>query len=129
MTERDNTFIFRGEWLDNIDTLPLDLQDKILAEIVRYGTRRDMQYEQDPVIFSMVNMLKGRIDSSIDNYIEKIEKGEKGGRKKMYSNQQIYDLANKGKTAEQVAEELGCSKSTIDKSEGWKKRKIPDFKF
>lgn len=129
MSERDNTFIFRGEWLDNIDTLPLELQDKILAEIVRYGTRRDMQYEQEPVIFSMVNMLKGRIDSSINAYEEKVEKSKSAGRKKKYDDQQIYELAHSGKTAEEVAAELGCSKSTIDKSEGWKNRKQEGFVF
>ena len=87
----DKTFIVRGEWLDNINTLPMDLQDKIIAEVVRYGTRRELQYETDPVVFSMVNMLKGRIDASISA--------------------------------------LGCSKSTIDKSEGWKNRKIEGFVF
>ena len=34
-----DTFIMRGEWIRNIATLPLDMQDKVLAEIVRYGTR------------------------------------------------------------------------------------------
>ena len=34
-----DTFIMRGEWIENIATLPLDMQDKVLAEIVRYGTR------------------------------------------------------------------------------------------
>ena len=40
----DKTFIVRGEWLDNINTLPMELQDKIIAEVVRYGTRRELQY-------------------------------------------------------------------------------------
>ena len=125
----DKTFIVRGEWLDNINTLPMDLQDKIIAEVVRYGTRRELQYEADPVVFSMVNMLKGRIDASINAYEEKVEKSKTAGRKKKYDNQQIYDLARSGKTAEEVAAELGCSKSTIDKSEGWKNRKLDGFVF
>ena len=55
-----DTFIVRGEWLDNIETLPLDMQDKVIAEIVRYGTRRTTQYDDDPVVFSIVNGYKGR---------------------------------------------------------------------
>ena len=129
ITMEDKTFIVRGEWLDNINTLPMDLQDKIIAEVVLYGTRRELQYETDPVVFSMVNMLKGRIDASINAYAEKVQKSKTAGRKKKYDNQQIYDLARSGKTAEEVAAELGCSKSTIDKSEGWKNRKIEGFVF
>ena len=125
----DKTFIVRGEWLDNIDTLPIDLQDKIIAEFVRYGTRRDLHYEADPIVFSMVNMLKGRIDASISAYEEKVEKSKVAGRKKKYDDQKIYELARAGKTAEEVAAELGCSKSTIDKSDGWRNRKIDGFAF
>ena len=77
----------------------------------------------------MVNMLKGRIDASISAYEEKVEKSKTAGRKKKYDNQVIYDLARSGKTAEEVAAELGCSKSTIDKSEGWKNRKVEGFVF
>ena len=35
--------------------------------------------------------------------------------------------ARQGKTAEEIANELGCSKSTIDKSAGWKNRKNDNF--
>ena len=87
----DKTFIVRGEWLDNINTLPMELQDKIIAEVVRYGTRRELQYETDPVVFSMVNMLKGRIDASINAYEEKVEKSKGAGRKKKYDNYKEVD--------------------------------------
>ena len=41
----------------------------------------------------------------------------------------IYTLAREGKTAQQVADALGVSKSAIDKSEGWKNRKNDEFVF
>ena len=41
----------------------------------------------------------------------------------------IWSLAKEGKTAQQVADELGVSKSSIDKSEGWKQRKNEEFVF
>ena len=34
-----DTFVFYGEWLDNIKDLPVEEQDKIIADVVRYGTR------------------------------------------------------------------------------------------
>lgn len=124
-----DTFIVRGEWLENIETLPLEMQDKILAEIVRYGTRKPTQYDDDPIVFSIVNGYKGRIDSTIKGYEEKVEMSKTAGRKKKLDNQKVYELARQGKTAQEVADELGVSKSSIDKSEGWKKRKNDEFVF
>lgn len=124
-----DTFIVRGEWLDNIETLPLDMQDKVIAEIVRYGTRKPTQYDDDPVIFSIVNGYKGRIDSTITDYENKVSMSKTAGRKKKLDSQKVYALAREGKTAQEIADELGVSKSSIDKSEGWKNRREEHFEF
>ena len=124
-----DTFIMRGEWLDNIETLPLDMQDKVLAEIVRYGTKKPTKYDDDPIIFSLVNAYKGRIDSTVNDYAKKVEMSKTAGRKKKLDDNKIWSLAKEGKTAQQVADELGVSKSSIDKSEGWKQRKNAEFVF
>lgn len=125
-----NTFIFYGDWIDSIEGLDVEQQDKILAEIVRYGSRRELKYTDDPYVSSMVNLLKGRIDAVRNSYEEKCEMSKKGsGRKKQYNDETIYNLAREGKTAEEIANELGCSKSTIDKSEGWRNRKDSNFVF
>lgn len=124
-----DTFIMRGEWLENIETLPLDMQDKVLAEIVRYGTKKPTQYDNDPIIFSIVNGYKGRIDSTANDYAKKVEMSKTAGRKKKLDENKIWELAKEGKTAQQVADELGVSKSSVDKSEGWKQRKNEEFVF
>ena len=124
-----DTFIMRGEWLDNIETLPLEMQDKVLAEIVRYGTKKPTKYDDDPIIFSLVNAYKGRIDSTANDYAKKVEMSKTAGRKKKLDDNKIWLLAKDGKTAQQVADELGVSKSSIDKSEGWKQRKNEEFVF
>lgn len=124
-----DTFVFYGEWIDNISTLPLEMQDKILADLVRYGTRRDLQHEGDPIVFSMVNGYKGRIDKNIFAYEQKVAMSQTAGRKKKIDENKVYELAREGKTAQEVADTLGVSKSAIDKSEGWKNRKVDDFVF
>ena len=124
-----DTFIVRGEWLENIETLSLDMQDKVLAEIVRYGTRKPTMYDDDPVIFSIVNAYKGRIDNTIQDYENKVAMSKTAGRKKKIDDKKVYELARKGMTAQEVAEELGLSKSSIDKSEGWRNRKNDEFVF
>lgn len=124
-----NTFVFYGEWIDNIKDLPIEEQDKIIADIVRYGTRKELQHENDTYASAIVNMLKGRIDNNIYEYEKKVEMSKTAGRKKKVNDKQIYDMAREGKTANQIALELGCSKATVDKNEGWKNRKIDNFVF
>lgn len=123
------TFVVRKEWLDNIEGLPIEQQDKIIAELVRYGVGKESVHTEDATVQAFVNMVKGSINASKNNYLNKITQGGKGGRKKMLDDARIYELAQKGYTAQAVADELGYSKSAVDKSEGWKNRKVKDFVF
>lgn len=123
----DVTFVVHGDWLDCINTLPTDMQDKVIADIIRYGTEREMAYIDDPIVLSLVNMVKSKIDYSKDKFEESRKKGTTVGRKKQYSDEMIYKLAREGKRSEEIAQELGCSKSTIDKSVGWKSRHIDNL--
>lgn len=117
-----DTFIMRGEWLKNFEGLPLEMRDKIIADIVRYGVGQELEYKDDPVVASIVNMTKGSIDASKGLYDKKLEMSKSAGRKKIVDNSKILELARKGYTAQEVADELGISKSSVDKSDGWRQR-------
>lgn len=119
----DVTFVMHKEWLDSIAGLPIEQQDKVIAEIVRYGTGCELAYEDDPVIMAFVNLLKSRIDFSKNKYNQKVEMSKSAGRKKKVDDEKILRLAREGKSAQQIADMLGCSKSSIDHSEGWRNRK------
>ena len=119
----DITFVMHKEWLDSIASLPVEQQDKIIAEIVRYGTGCELVYEDDPVIVAFVNLLKSRIDFSKTKYNQKIEMSKSAGRKKKIDDEEVLRLAREGKSAQQIADILGCSKSSVDHSEGWRSRK------
>lgn len=124
-----DTFVMRGEWIDNISTLPPDIQDKVLADIVRFGTGRETLYDSDPIVFSLVNGYKGSMTNTTNEYLKRLEMSKSAGRKKKIDDQRVYELAREGKTAQEVADELGVSKSAIDKNEGWKNRKNDEFVF
>lgn len=123
------TFIVHKEWLDNIAGLPVEMQDKVIADFVRYGVGLNLEHSEDPVAQAMVNMLKNRIDYSKEQYAKKVEMSKTAGRKKKLDDQQVYELAREGKSAGEVAEILGVSKSAIDHSEGWRNRKQEGFVF
>lgn len=76
-----------------------------------------------------VNFTKGAIDKAKYDYVQKVCAGKNFGRKKSVNDEEIYNLARQGKKAQQIADELGLSKSAVDHSEGWKNRKDQEFKF
>lgn len=124
----DITFIVRGKWLDKIATMPLEYRDKIIADIVRYGTERKMEYEDDPFVSSYVNMLKENIDFSKDKYYKKSQ----GGRPQKVTDEMIIEGIKNGKSSVEMAKEFGCDPSTITKRDIWKKRneiKKDEFDF
>ena len=121
---QDVTFIVHREWLDSIKNLPIEQQDKIIAEFVRYGTDLGLKHPDDALTQSFVNILKSRIDFSKNKYEKKVQAGKSAGRKKKVDDDEILRLALGGMKSAESAEKLGVSKSTIDHSDGWKKRNL-----
>lgn len=123
----DTTFIFHSDWLENIQQLPQDIQEKVIAEIVRYGTGYPLQHEDDVMVSMAVNFVKKSIDFSKGKYEEKRQNGVNNGRQKKVNDYEVWKLASQGMTAQAVADELGLSKATVDHCRGWKERKNPQF--
>lgn len=121
---QDVTFIVHREWLDSIKNLPIEQQDKIIAEFVRYGTDLGLKHPDDALTQSFVNILKSRIDFSKNKYEKKVQAGKSAGRKKKVDDDEILHLALGGMKSAEIAEKLGVSKSTIDHSDGWKRRNL-----
>ena len=121
---QDVTFIVHREWLDSIKNLPIEQQDKIIAEFVRYGTDLGLKHPDDALTQSFVNILKSRIDFSKNKYEKKVQAGKSAGRKKKVDDDEILRLALGGMKSAEIAEKLGVSKSTIDHSDGWKRREL-----
>lgn len=115
----DETFIVHSEWLDCISQMPIEVQDKIIADFVRYGCRRPQCYMKDEHINTCVNLLKSRIDYSIDKYKGNVKKGE--GNKKT-NDQMIYDMARQGYNAQEIADYFGVKKNTIQHKSAWLRR-------
>jgi len=77
-----------------------EIQDKILAEIVRYGIGKPRLYEDDMMVSMAVNFTKGAIDKAKYDYVQKVCAGKNFGRKKSVNDEEIYNLARQGKKAQ-----------------------------
>ena len=119
----DVTFIFHSDWLDCINDLTEEQQDAVIGDIVRYGCGRNAFHANDATVQMGVKFCKNRIDFSKDKYAQKVEAGKKnGGSNKKYTDKMIYEASQGENNSQNVANKLGCSKSTIDHSFGWTRR-------
>lgn len=118
-----DSFVFKRKWIEKIAALPVEQQDQIIAEIARYGVGLPMRRDSDAYIASMVKLVTDEIDFSKEKYQERLVMSQFAGRKKKVDDEQILKLALQGKNSTEIAELLGISKSAVDHSEGWKKRK------
>lgn len=119
----DTTFIVHSDWLDSLKGLTVEEQDKIIADTVRYGLERDTVHDSDPRIQAFVKMKSKDIDYSKEKYEQKKYMAQGAGRKKVIDDKAIWELAQQGNTSAKIAEILGVSKSSVDHSVGWKKRR------
>ena len=119
----DTTFIVHSDWLDSLKELPIEEQDKIIADTIRYGLDREIIHGDDPRVQAFVKMKSKDIDYSKEKYEQKKYMAQGAGRRKVIDDKAIWELAQQGNTSAKIAEILGVSKSSIDHSIGWKKRR------
>lgn len=119
----DTTFIVHSDWLDSLKELPIEEQDKIIADTIRYGLDREIIHGDDPRVQAFVKMKSKDIDYSKEKYEQKKYMAQGAGRRKVIDDKAIWELAQQGNTSAKIAEILGVSKSSVDHSTGWKKRR------
>ena len=119
----DTTFIVHSDWLDSLKELPIEEQDKIIADTIRYGLDREIIHGDDPRVQAFVKMKSKDIDYSKEKYEQKKYMAQGAGRRKVIDDKAIWELAQQGNTSAKSAEILGVSKSSVDHSIGWKKRR------
>ena len=122
--DKDVTFVFHGKWLDVINKLPHDEQDKVIADLVRYGAEMPLQYEDDLVINTLVQSFADRIDNSKKSYQDIQTMGLNNKKDVSDRDALIWKLAHDGMSASQIAAELDVSVSTVNHSKGWRNRKL-----
>ena len=119
----DTTFIVHSDWLDRLKELPIEEQDKIIADTIRYGLDREIIHGDDPRVQAFVKMKSKDIDYSKEKYEQKKYMAQGAGRRKVIDDKAIWELAQQGNSSAKIAEILGVSKSSVDHSIGWKKRR------
>ena len=133
MAEREmKSFVFYPTFLQAVESLRNNgnevLANKLLKAIVDYGIYGEYD-DSDPIINAIMVQTVFSIDKSYSNYQNCIINGSKGGAKKKYNDDQIYELIDKGMTHKQIAQQLGCSTKTIQRALGKRPQETEIKKF
>ena len=110
-----DSFVFYRSFAEVISMVP-DAEDKItlLNALIEYGlngTKPDLQYP----LSAMFKQMTSSIEGAQKRYQASVENGKKGGRPKTVDEYKIRELKEQGLTDKQIAEELKCSISSVEK--------------
>lgn len=110
-----DSFVFYRSFAEVISMIP-DVEDKItlLNALIEYGlngTEPDLQYP----LSAMFKQMTSSISGAQKRYQASVENGKKGGRPKTVDEYKIRELKEQGLTDKQIAEELKCSISSVEK--------------
>lgn len=111
-----DSFVFYRSFAEVISMIP-DAEDKItlLNALIEYGlngTEPDLQYPLSAMFKQMTSSIAG----AQKRYQASVENGKKGGRPKTVNESKIRELKEQGLTDKQIAEELKCSISSVEKA-------------
>ena len=128
MMERDNMVVM-ASWFNKFKSkLSEEQMKEVCYGIVNYGLWREKYDSDDLSVDVVLSFIYEQIERMQDSYDFKVENSKKAGRPKTTNDIQIYNLARQGKTASEIAHELGVnSDKTIYSTEGWKNRKNSNY--
>ena len=110
-----DSFVFYRSFAEVISMIP-DAEDQmaLLNALIEYGlngTEPDLQYPLSAMFKQMTSSIAG----AQKRYQASVENGKKGGRPKTVDEYKIRELKEQGLTDKQIAEELKCSISSVEK--------------
>ena len=113
----NNSFVFYATNLEVIETLEetdKELANDFMKAIIEYGIYGEYE-NTNPIIKVLMVQAGFGIDKAKDRYATAVENGKKGGRPKTVDEYKVRELKGQGLTNKQIAEELKCSVSSVEK--------------
>ena len=113
----NNSFVFYATNLEVIETLEetdKELANDFMKAIIEYGIYGEYE-NTNPIIKVLMVQAGFGIDKAKDRYATAVENGKKGGRPKTVDEDKVRELKGQGLTNKQIAEELKCSVSSVEK--------------
>ena len=113
-------FVFYGSWKEHLDGLKdlcgEDVAKEVVWQIVNYGTSKEFDTDDQKIINMVNGMCRDLIESAKKRRSTSVENGNRGGRPKHFSDEEIISLYNKGLSEQDIADKLGCNIRTVQRA-------------
>ena len=115
--ERDAFVFYSTAWdtVQEFRTFDKALGDELLEAIISYGLDRDYKTD-NPLIRGAMSNIVLSIDKASERHAKAAAGGKKTAAKTKIDRNEIYALADNGKTQSEIAEIMGCSTKTIQRA-------------
>lgn len=114
----NNSFVFYASFLETVEKaekISPELANELMKAIIEYGIYGE--YESDnPYIDMLMPNITTVVDKAKDRYAKAVENGKKGGRPSTIDKDKVIYLHNQGLTNKEIAAEMNCSLSTVEKT-------------
>lgn len=116
MAQYEN-FVFYGSWKEHLNGLSElcgdDVAKEVAWQIINYGTTKNFDTEDQKIVNMVNGMCRDLIDSAKKRREISIGNGKQGGRPKKYDIDNMLALREQGLSAQDIADNLGCSVKTV----------------
>jgi DNA-binding NarL/FixJ family response regulator len=113
-------FIFFESWDKYLDTLEEDRDinyvNAVARAMIKYGLYGDCKTEDETVVRRVDAVCSDLMNSTKARYAASVSNGRQGGRPMRYDPETIRQLSAQGLSQQEIAEQLGCSKKTVQRA-------------
>lgn len=120
MDEIKKNFIFFESWERYLKTLEEDKDvnyvNAVARAIIQYGLYGKSETEDETILRKVDAVCSDLMKSTKSRYAASVKNGGQGGRPKKYDDEIIIGLSKQGLSAQDIAENLGCSVKTVQRA-------------
>lgn len=117
MDEIKKNFIFFESWERYLKTLEedknVDYVNAVARAIIQYGLYGKSETEDQTILRKVDAVCSDLMKSTKSRYAASLKNGTQGGRPTKYDKETIMNLYKQGLSAQDIAENLGCSVKTV----------------
>lgn len=118
--ESKKSFIFFDSWERYLKALEDDKDinyvNAVARAIIQYGLRGECETTDQTILRKVDAVCADLMQSTQTRYAESVRVGKQGGRPKQYNDEAIQALRASGMTLQEIANELGCSVRTVQRT-------------